>query len=130
MALPYYILSQYDRLAMVDDVLYYSGGIVAGTFDGTNQIKKGDYILVEDDDVFVETIWREKEIIAYSKNGYHQKTWKMPSDWQGITEVDIYRITLEGLEIVKTGAVIQNGELELSLASDEAMSIVPKGKDV
>ena len=27
-------------------------------------IKKGDYMLVEDDDVFVEANWKEKEIIA------------------------------------------------------------------
>jgi hypothetical protein len=130
MALPYLFLSQHDRLAMIDDVLYYAGCVVAGEFAGMKMIRQDDYVLREDDNLFVKVTWREREIIAYSKEGYHQKSWKMPGDWQGITEVDLYRITLEGLEVVKRGAVIQNGMLTLSLESDQAVSIVPKGTDV
>ncbi len=125
MALPYFYLSQYDRRSLVDDVLYYSGGVVAGEFDGRKIIRQGDYVLVENGDVFVKAIWRSKEIIAYSTDGYADKRWTMPSGWENTPTVDLYRITLEGAELVEKGKAIENGQLTLSLAADEAISIVP-----
>ena len=125
MALPYYYLSQYDRLAMVDNILYYSGGVVAGDFDGRKIIRQGDYVLVEDGDVFVTTVWRPKEIIAYSTDGYADKSWTMPSGWEDTPTVDLYRITLEGVEPVEEGKRTENGQLTLSLEADEAISVVP-----
>ena len=125
MALPYFYLSQHERLAMVNDVLYYSDGLVAGEFDGKKIIRKGDYVLVEDGNVFVKAIWRDKEIIAYSTDGYADKRWTMPKDWRGTTRVDVCRITLEGIVGLEKGQAIENGQLTLSLAADEAVSIVP-----
>lgn len=127
MALPYFYLSQYERLALVNDILYYSGGVVAGEFDGRKIIRQGDYVLVEDGDVFVTAIWRSKEIIAYSTDGFADKRWTMPSGWEDTTTVDLYRIAIEGVELVEEGRAIEDGQLTLSLAADEAISIVPSG---
>jgi hypothetical protein len=51
----------------------------------------------------------------------------MPSGWEGAAEVDIYRIGLEGVELVEKGRAIEDGQLSLSLGADEAVSIVPSG---
>jgi len=125
MALPYFYLSQYERVALVNNILHYSSGVVAGEFDGRKIIRQGDYVLVEDDNVFVTVTWRPREVIAYSTQGYADKRWTMPSDWKNTTTVDLYRITLEGLVAVAKRKTIENGQLTLSLAADEAVSIVP-----
>ena len=82
-------------------------------------------MLVEDGDVFVKAIWKSKEIIAYSTDGYTDKRWTLPGGWQDTTAVDVYRITLEGLVAVEKGKAVDNGQLTLSLAAGEAVSIVP-----
>ncbi len=130
MALPYYYLSQHERLALVNDILYYSDGLVAGEFDGKKIIRHGDYVLAEDGDVFVKAIWKSKEIIAYSTDGYTDKRWTLPGGWQDTTAVDVYRIALEGLVAVEKGKAVDNGQLTLSLAAGEAVSIVPHDSNI
>ncbi len=127
LALPYVYLSQFERLALVNDILYYSDGVVAGEFDGKKIIRRGDYVLVEDGDVFVATTWRAHEIVAYSTNGYAEKCWTMPRGWNDTPAVDLYRISIEGVELVAGGKPIEDGKLTLSLAADEAVAIVPSG---
>lgn len=127
MALPWYYLSQHERVALIDGMLYYSDGLIAGDINGKKTIKKEDYVLVEDDDVFVEAKWKELEIIAYSKEGYANKQWVMPKSWEGVESVDLYRISINGPEQIESGRKIENGRLMLSLDKDEAISIVPKG---
>jgi hypothetical protein len=130
MSLPWYYLSQHERIALIDDVLYYSDGLIAGEFNGKKTIKKGNYVLVEDDNVFVEAKWKEKEIIAYSKNAYSNKLWAMPESWKGIRSVDLYKITINGPELIESGKKIENGQLVLTLGKDEGISIVPNGFNI
>ncbi len=127
MALPWHYLSRHERLALVDDVLYYSDGLIAGDVNGKKTIRKGDYVLVEDSNVFVEARWNEKEIIAYSEEGYASKEWVLPASWRGIEAVDVYRISLEGVEPEQSGIDVENGRLKLSLGPGNAVSIVPRG---
>ena len=127
MTLPWYYLSQHERIALINGILYYSDGLIAGDINGKKTIKKGDYVLVENDNVFVEAKWKEKEIIAFSKEGYSNKQWVMPQSWKGVKSVDLYKITLNGLEQIESGKKIENGRMELSLVKDEAVSIVPHG---
>jgi hypothetical protein len=129
MSLPWYYLSQHDRIALIDSIVYYSNGLIAGDFDGKKTIKKGDYVLVENDNVFVEALWKEKEIIAYSKDGYSNKEWVMPQSWKGVKGVDLYKISINGIEHIESGKKIVNGRLVLSLNKEEAVSIVPNGID-
>lgn len=37
MTLPYYYLSRHDRIALIDEILYYSDGLIAGEFDGKSR---------------------------------------------------------------------------------------------
>ena len=130
MTLPYYYLSQHERTALIDEMVYYSDGLMAGDMDGKRTIKKGDYVLVEDDNVFVEAKWKEKEIIAYSKEGYSNKQWVMPESWKGVKSVDLYEISINGLEPIESGKEIENGLLVLTLEKDEGISIVPHGVEL
>jgi hypothetical protein len=130
MSLPWYYLSQHDRIALIDGILYYSDGLIAGNIEGKKTIKKGDYVLVENDNVFVEAKWKEKEIIAFSKDGYSNKTWVMPQSWKGVKSIDTYRITLTGPEQIESGKKIENGQLVLTLGKDEAISVVPNGFNI
>lgn len=127
MTLPWYYLSRLERVAFVNGELFYSDGVVAREEDGRRIIRKGDFILRDNDDLFVPALWNDKEIIAFSKDGYHQRCWKMPEDWKNIQAVDLYEISLTGCKLKETKVPVVGGELELSLSKGEAISIVPAG---
>lgn len=54
----------------------------------------------------------------------------MPKSWKSVKSVksvDLYKISLKGLEQINSGKKIENGRLMLSLDKGEAISIVPNG---
>ena len=126
--LPWYYLSRLERIRFENDVLYYSEGVVARTEAGKKIIHKGDFILREDDNLFVPALWNEKEIIAYSRLGYKKRSWLLPDDWRGIRSFDVFRITMESREPLQENVPVAHGKLVLSLEPDEAVSITPAGK--
>ena len=101
--------------------------MVARTEEGRNIIRKGDFILREDDNLFVPALWNEKEIIAYSRLGYKERSWLLPDDWHSVSSFDVFRITMEGRELLKENVPVADGKLVLSLEPDEAVSITPAG---
>lgn len=128
MTLPWYYLSRLDRVALIDEALYYSNGVVARVEDGKNIIRKGDFILRENDNLFVPALWNDNEIIAYSGDGYEGRSWLMPEGWEKISSVDIYSISLTGSTLKQSSVPIRNGLLMLTLGKEEAVSIVPTGQ--
>ena len=129
--LPWYYLSRLERQKFENEVLYYSDGVVARTENGKRIIHKGDFVLREDDNLFVPALWSEKkEIIAYSRDGYENKSWQLPADWKDFKSVDLYRITLEGCVPLKAGVPLTDGKLSLSLGKDEAVSVVSAGTNL
>jgi hypothetical protein len=125
--LPWYYLSRLERTRFENGVLYYSDGVVAGTETGKNIIRKGEFVLRENDDLFVPALWNEKEIIAYSREGYEDKSWQLPADWRGVKSVDLHRITMDGRVPLKQALPVTNSRVVLSLGKGEAISIVPAG---
>ncbi len=125
--LPWYYLSRLDRVEYENDALHYSDGVLARMESGKRIIRKGDFVLREDDNLFVPALWHEKEIIAYSRSGYEKKAWQLPEDWRGVHSVDLYKITLEGCTLLKKGVPITDAKLVLSLEKDQSISIVPTG---
>jgi hypothetical protein len=126
-ALPWYYLSRLERQKFENDALYYSEGVVARIEGGKRIIRKGDFILREDDNLFVLALWNKKEIIAYSRPGCQNKAWQLPDDWRKVRTVDLYRITLEGCVRLKKRVPVTDGKLVLSLEKEEGISIVPAG---
>jgi len=127
--LPWYYLSRLERQKFENGTLSYSGGVVARNEAGKRIIRQGNFLLREDDHLFVPALWNgQKEIIAYSKAGYATKTWQLPEDWSKVQRVDLYRITLEGCVPLKQSVPITGETLTLSLGNDGAVSIVPAGQ--
>jgi hypothetical protein len=126
--LPWYYLSRLERQKFEKDVLHYSDGVVAGTEHGKRVIRKDDFILREDDNLFVPALWREKEIIAYSRLGYETRAWQLPEEWRGVAQVDLFSITEDGCKPLRKGVPVTEGKLIMTLEKDEALSIVPAGK--
>ena len=125
--LPWYYLSRLERQKFENDTLYYSDGVVARYEGGKRIIRKGDFVLREDDDLFVPALWHKQEIIAYSKLGYASKSWQLPDEWRKGKAVDLYRITLDGCVPLKKRVLVSDGKLLLSLEKEEAVSILPAG---
>ena len=125
--LPWYYLSRLERMKLENGTLFYSDGVVAGTEAGKRIIRKGDFVLREDDHLFVPALWNKKEIIAYSRPGYENKAWQLPEDWRNVKSVDLYRITMEGCVPLRKNVPVTAAKVALSLGKDEAVSIVPAG---
>jgi hypothetical protein len=123
--LPWYFLGRFERQKFENEAVYYSDGVVALTEDGKRIIRKGDFVLREDDNLFVPALWNGKEIIAYSRPGYENKAWRLPADWSDVKSVDLYHITLEGCAPMKNNVPVTDGKLVLSLANGQAVSMVP-----
>ena len=79
--------------------------------------------LVENTDVLIPALWMGAgRLLAYSKNGYANKSWTLPENWKDVKEVKLSRITDEGKtkpEMTKPAA----GKLDLTLAKDEMILI-------
>ena len=125
--LPWYYLGRLERVKFESQTLRYSDGVIARTEAGKNIIRKGDFVLRENDNLFVPALWHKKEIIAYSKTGYEDKTWRLPDEWSNTKSVDLYRITLEGCRLLKPRVAVIDSKVVLSLGEEEALSIVPAG---
>ena len=125
--LPWYYLSRLERQTFENGALHYSGGVVARNENGANITRKGDFVLRENDNLFVPALWQKKEIIAHSSSGYANKAWRMPDDWSKTRKVDLYRITPEGCVLREKEVSLAGPNLILSLGKDESLSIVPSG---
>ncbi|MDQ1255943.1 MAG: hypothetical protein QG656_538 [Candidatus Hydrogenedentes bacterium] len=125
--LPWYYLSRLDRVKVEGETLYYSGDVAAQIEDGKKIVRKGRFVLREDDNLFVPAIWKDKEIVAYSKLGYSDKAWRLPEDWADVARVDLYAIGMDGCVPLKSGVPVDGKTLLLSLDSDQAIAILPAG---
>jgi hypothetical protein len=63
--------------------------------------------------------------MAFSKDGYENRTWKFPADWEDVKKVDIYSVGLDGLKLLEKNKPISNGEITLSLEKGQTISIFP-----
>ena len=123
--LPWYYLGRLDRLKIDGDAVHYSGGVIARTEDGRRIIRKGKFVLRDNDDLFVPALWNQKEIVAYSRRGYGDRSWELPEEWNGVSQVVIQDITLQGLASNQTTIPVADGRLRLTLKADQAVSISP-----
>jgi Endo-alpha-N-acetylgalactosaminidase len=125
--LVWYTLNRLERIELSQERLYYSDGVVAGNFDGTEMIRRGEFILRWNDDVFVPILWHEgrnKKIMAYSRHGYVGRRWRLPDDWRDVGSVDVYSINLEGYPLLGKHISVTDNQMELSLDPDQAVFIV------
>ena len=81
----------------------------------------------EVDAVCLPAPWREpRTMVAYSKEGYQDRSYPLPSDWGDVGRATLERITVEGLQA--EGEVdVRDGVLTLSVAPGTALAISPLG---
>ena len=78
-------------------------------FDGTN--------------ICMAALWcKQPTLIAYSQEGYRDKKWQLPVEWQNVKQVKVSRLTWEGDEPVGEVAV-EGGAITLSVGANEALKI-------
>jgi hypothetical protein len=129
-ALGWYFLNRKLRLSFDGELARFTDDVTT-SYPGKYVMKQGDDFLQDGGDVFIPALWRtEREVVAYSEKGYRARTWRLPADWADVRAVDLYRITTEGLVPARKGLKVGAGrKLELGLAADEGLSIVPAGID-
>ena len=77
--------------------------------------------MIDGTDICMPCLWCEAPtLIAYSKDGYEGKTWKLPADWQDAEKLAIAGITSPGS---KTTIPVVDGAITLSVGRDEVAAI-------
>ncbi|WP_243633205.1 endo-alpha-N-acetylgalactosaminidase family protein [Paenibacillus xerothermodurans] len=126
--LPWQYLNQLKRLTDVNGVVTFENDVKSWNENGKLRITQGDAVLRDGNDVFVPALWNQekyREIIAFSKDGYANRTWKFPNDWTDVKKVDIYTVGFDGLKLVAKNQPVSNGEMTLTLEKGQTLSIVP-----
>lgn len=127
--LVWYYLNRLDRKYFVLNKkrksVHFSEGVISLIDDVKLSVKKNDRALVEDADIFIPALWlEEKNMIAYSETGYHDKQWNLPEDWHLFSQVSIWELTTKGKEHIGTKS-IKEGKLSLDLEPDQMVVVVP-----
>lgn len=106
----WYYLNRLQRLYLLNGKEYQSVQFSDNvrTFlskDDQYRVTHGDVTLVEDTDVLIPALWMGPGyMLAYSKEGYANRSWTLPEDWKDVKEAKLSRITDEGKaasEIIK-----------------------------
>ena len=129
-ALPWYYLNRKLRLSFDGQSARFTDD-VATFYPGKYVMKVGADFLQDGNDVCIPVLWRtNKEVIAYSADGYARRSWKLPENWEGIRKADVFRITPDGPVLKQKGlAVAPDRTINLTLGRDEGVSILPVGAD-
>ena len=78
-------------------------------------------------DICMPCPWcEEPTLIAYSKDGYEAKTWRLPADWAGVGKVTLARVTGAGSEPAGEAEVV-DGAVVLSVGTGEVLAITRAG---
>ena len=131
--LPWYFLNRNDIISYTASQANFTNGIVV-TANGTAAynttiINQNGRLIKDQGDIFCPALWNNKEIIAYSANGFSNRAWTMPPDWAGVSNVDIYTVKNDGTGYtpLSMGAAVNGGQLTLTLTAGQEVSIVPAG---
>ena len=91
--------------------------------DRKHTIHHGDRLIVDGGDVFIEAGWREREIIAYSRDG-SSKEWQLPPQWRGLTWVK--RTALSSSDDQGSSDIgVEAGNVRLHLRPGESVVLAP-----
>ena len=129
--LTWYYLNRLLRISFDEDIkkVIYSDNVVSYIENDMLYITKdGEYIRCGSD-IFIPALWKikNKEIMAWSDNGYKNKRWKLPENWSEYKSVDLYNNNLTGISFRETLQVGEGGYLTFSLYKYDGVIIVPCG---
>ncbi len=85
---------------------------------------KGSQQMRDGDDICMPALWRKQVLVAYSQNGYQNKTWQLPPGWEGVTKVQAAEITIDGPTNVEE-IPVESGGITLSVRPGQELEIQP-----
>ncbi len=127
--LPWQFLNHYERIGLVRE-----GDVVLVEFDdgvivrvnlarGHRYIRQDDVTIQDGEDVFVPALWLpDLEIIAYSREGYADRKWRLPYGWDNVSHVNLRYITSTGFTPL-AALPVTDEHITLSLEPGHAVSI-------
>lgn len=85
-----------------------------------------DYGSIQDPtDLCMPALWcDEPTLIAYSKQGFTNRSWPLPPEWSGVNAVQIARLSTDG-PIPRDRVPVTPNSIRFSLLADEAVRITP-----
>ena len=82
--------------------------------------------MIDGTDICMPALWcSESTLIAYSKNGYKNRSWTLPDNWKDVKEVTISELTFDGEEKI-SNISITDSQLSLDLDKNESIKIIPR----
>jgi hypothetical protein len=132
--LPWYYLNRLDRLKFVKRSIgrepYLDGekvifsGNVESTRDGI--FVNGEMVFDRiNGDICMPALWKNYCLMAYSKNGYKNKSWVLPSEWKNVQAVGLYEIKIDGNHKLSSLPVKSNHIL-LTMQPNQGLMIIPE----
>jgi len=126
-------LNQYERLSYdgATDTVQFSDGVTSSKQNGKRVVKHGDVTIADGTEMFVPALWRKDklEIIAFSQDGYKDRSWKLPAGWAGVQAVDVFEIGLGLPRSIERGLPTAGDTVTLSIAAGSAVSITPANQE-
>lgn len=124
-SVPYFFLNQHHRLSVEGKgnkrIAKYSENVEVHLADSS--IWKEDVMLKKGSNLLMPISWGSAlSMIAFSKNGFMNKSWQLPQDWKRLKEVALKIIPNSGEE-QKTVLTVESGQITFSLKKGEAALI-------
>ena len=101
--------------------------VVPWYYANNTTASKGQQKMRDGDDLCMPALWKEKLLVAYTRQGCADKSWQLPPGWSGVRRVVINSIGREPPGRIEEREVVDNC-LRLSLKPGQGVSIVPAGE--
>ncbi len=127
--LVWYYLNRHERLYLVLNKDYkqvkYSENVETKIENGNFTLDICGYTYVKNDDILLPALWcKEPTLVAYSKNGYVNKTWRLPQEYRIYSEFKVYDVSNNGVNFTHS-MENSNGQISLTIKPDQTLKIIP-----
>lgn len=121
----WYFLNQLERKYLITQDNYkavqYSNNVQVLLSSDEYKITQGQTVLLRNGDILIPAPWASHSaMIAYSKEGYKNRTWQLPDDFRKIKKAKLYLVSQEGKALLKEQKV-KSGRITLSLQKNEML---------
>ena len=121
----WYFLNQLDRKYLISSENFkqadYSKEVSVKLSQDEYKVVQGNVLLVDNNDLLIPARWiSETAMIAYSKQGYQQKKWKLLPEYNHLKKMNVYGVSQEGKRLIKKQK-INSGSIQLTLEANEML---------
>ncbi len=121
-------LNRHERKVFIHNPAYgkveYSDGLVAEATNVHYTVTKNGITLVEDDDILIPALWvGDNALVAYSSDGYRNRTWYLLPEFQSKGKATVYAVDENGRHLLKSVSY-SNGRIRLSVNPKQMLLIL------